>query len=837
MLETSLMVTKKPLFSWVREHCRGLQLLLFLMILVTVFLRVFPLEMQKRIVNVAIQSRNLNALFTYCGLYIAAVVMAGIFKYVINVLQGYIGQKILYEMRNQLYAHILSLPLAFFRRTPPGMVISSLTSELSGPGDFLGSALAVPTINLLTLLTFAGFMVYLNPLLAALSFAIYPVEIFIIPMLQRRYNRLNQERINVARSMSNAIGEAVSGMHEIHGNASYPIENKKLDGFGATLFSLRHRMNKTKFLVKFINNFFQSLGPFILFLVGGYLSIKGRLDLGALVAFLSAYEKLYDPWKELMGYYQDLQDSRVRYHQVMNYFDYPSEFQLKPEEDRGPYALRGKIDVNDLEFTVDGDIRILDQISLDVQPGEQLAVVGLSGSGKSTLAMVLGQLYSYGRGHVLLDGMELRTLSKLDVSHNIGYVAQHPFIFDDTIMENVLYACKSLGLSGQTTEQELPSRDEILQAIDEVGLSDDILRFGLNSMLEVSSLDGLAQKLIGAREEFYRRWGAELADDVEFFDAERFLHYTNLAENITFGYPNRPQYELEQLPTNKLFQRFLQEVELTAPLLELGQQMAMETVSLLEDLSDDQFFFEMSPIPRDEFELYSTIVERLEKGGGEPPGKKDRAALLKLALRFTISRHKMATFPSALEHRIIEARHKFYQKITTEDPDAFTFYHPEEYLYTHSIVENILFGHPKADRPRASEEIQKRVVGLLHEQDLFDEVMEAGLSFQVGSMGDRLSGGQKQKIALARVLLKKPRILILDEATASLDNRSQARVQDLINTQMRGKSTLVAVVHRLELVKNYDQIIVMKAGKIVEMGEYDELMARKGLFYELARGS
>ncbi|MDY0041806.1 MAG: ABC transporter ATP-binding protein/permease, partial [Desulforhabdus sp.] len=810
------MVTQKSLFSWVLERCRGLQLLLIVMILFTVFFRVFPLEMQKRIVNVAIRSRDINALLTYCGLYISAVVTAGILKYVINVVQGYIGQKILYEMRDQLYAHILSLPLSFFRRTSPGLVISSLTSELSGPGDFLGSALAVPIINLLTLIMFVGYMIYLNPLLAVLSFAMYPLEILIIPVLQKRYNKLNQDRINVTRGMSNAIGEAISGMHEIHGNASYPIENRKLDGFGSKLFALRHRMNKNKYMVKFINNFFQSLGPFILFLVGGYLSIRGRLDLGALVAFLSAYEKLYDPWKELMDYYQDFQDSRVRYYQVMNYFDYSPEFQLKPDEAREPYLLKGKIEINDLDFVADGNNRILDRVSLGLQPGEQLGVVGLSGSGKSTLAMVIGQLYSYTRGHVLVDGMELKTLTKLDVSHNMGYVAQHPFIFDDSIKENILYSRKSLSLSGH--DEGLPSRDEILRVIDEVGLTEDILRFGLNSVLERKVQIVLARKIVGIREEFYRRWGTQLVDDVEFFDVKRFLHYTNIAENISFGYPNRADCELEQLPSNRLFRRFLDEVGLTLPLLDLGQQLAKETVSLLEDIQDDQFFFEMSPIARDELEVYSAIVELLSKGGGEHLGRNEQDAILKLALRFTSSRHKMAALPSSLERQIIEARRLFFERFAAEDPGAFIFYHPDDYLYTHSLMDNILFGHLKADRPRATEEIQNHVVNLLHEQHLFAEVMEVGLSFQVGSKGDRLSGGQKQKIALARVLLKQPRILILDEATASLDNRSQTRIQELIKTELKGKSTLIAVVHRLELVKDYDQIIVMKAGKIVEMG-------------------
>jgi len=103
------------------------------------------------------------------------------------------------------------------------MVIASLTSELSAIGEFMGGAIAVPIINVLTLLAFAAYMSYLNPLLALLSLSIYPIEIVIIPLLQKRFNRLNRYRIEVTRTMSNVIGEAISGMHEVQGNAGYQL--------------------------------------------------------------------------------------------------------------------------------------------------------------------------------------------------------------------------------------------------------------------------------------------------------------------------------------------------------------------------------------------------------------------------------------------------------------------------------------------------------------------------------------------------------------------------------------------------------------------------------------
>jgi len=382
---------------------------LFGLIAVTVIARVVPLELQKRIINRAISLKKMDLLFIYCGFYLGAVVLAGSLNYLINVLQGYLGQKIFYEMRTELYQHVLRLPLPFFRRTPPGMVISSLTSELAGVGDFLGSALAVPLINVLTLCAFAGYLLYLNPLLALLSFGIYPIEIAIIPMLQKRYNRINFERIDVNRSLSNTIGEAIAGVHKVQAHGGYPIEGEKFGTFAAKLVDLRKRMYILNYGIKFINNFFQNLGPFFLFLLGGYLTMVGRFNLGALVAFLSAYEKLYDPWKELMDYYQDLQHSRVRYRRVMDYFDAEPEFPLAPT-DRQPYELAGRIEVEDLIYVAEGRVQLLDQISLSLEPGEQMALVGFSGSGKSTLALVLGQLYAYDKGHVLLDHRELKTL-------------------------------------------------------------------------------------------------------------------------------------------------------------------------------------------------------------------------------------------------------------------------------------------------------------------------------------------------------------------------------------------------------------------------------------------
>ena len=153
-----------------------------------------------------------------------------------------------------------------------------------------------------------------------------------------------------------------------------------------------------------------------------------------------------------------------------------------------------------------------------------------------------------------------------------------------------------------------------------------------------------------------------------------------------------------------------------------------------------------------------------------------------------------------------------------------------------SILNNIFFGRLKAANPQVEESINQRIIRLLIEEEILEKVLEIGMQFQVGSRGDRLSGGQRQKLAIARVLLKKPPVLILDEATSALDNKSQSRIQGLLETHWKGRATVIAVAHRLDTVKNFDRIMVMKAGQICESGTYTELMERRGLFYDLALG-
>ena len=850
-------LTERPLFYWVLNRFRGFQLVLLFIIIVSLFFRVYPLEMQRQIINVAINLKMLDKLYLYCALYMGAVLMAGLLKYLSNTMQAVLGQKILVGMRQEIYQHILKLPLQFFHRTQTGTIVSSVSAELNAIANFLGNAVAVPISAVLTFLTFLGFMIYLNPALGLLSMIIYPFELTVIPLLQRWYNNYNRKRVLTNRQITSLVNESVTGIQEVQGNAAFLLEHNKLTRLINRLYTITKRLSIIKYGIKFSNNLFQSIGPFLLFLVGGYFAIKGEFTIGAMVAFLSAYEKVYDPWKEVIEYYQTYQDARVRYKQIMDLLDHTPEFLIEPP-DRDPYQLNGAIEASDIDYQLSDSIQLLNNVSFQLEPGQHLALVGFSGSGKSTLSLMISQLLKSTSGYVNIDGHEINDLSKLDVALNISSVAQHPFIFTGSVRENLLYACNTLYLNN--LKERLPNRFEIIEMVKEVGLEEDIIRWGLRSIIPPNRAEPMISRFLQMRQIIQEKFRDQFSEAIEFYNATEFQHYLPIAKNIIFGSYVGEAFSNQKLLQKKEFRLFLRDNGLDDVLTALGADIAEATIEFLGDFRDDAFFFQGSPMSPDSFQEYQQLIRKMRRGSLTSLSNHECDRLLLLALDFIPGTHKIITISQSLEQEILSARKTFLEQIAGVDlaqcsdgtiqleilpyrqdqtklsEPLFTPFCINQYLYSHSLGDNILFG-TIIDRDRIGESIGNVAAKEFAQLGLLDDIMDIGLDFHVGSKGDNLSGGQKQKIALARALLKKSPILILDEATASLDNSSQARIQRYIETHLKGNTTVIAVVHRLDMISGYDHIIVMKDGEIAEAGSYNTLLDRKGTLYDLINDS
>ncbi|MCP4115895.1 MAG: ABC transporter ATP-binding protein [Desulfobacteraceae bacterium] len=825
-------IVKRPLVSWVFEGNVLLQVLLVVIIMVTVFARLIPLEMQKRIINQAIYLKKIDLLALYCIIYLSSVIAASLLKFSINIIQTVISQRATAAMRSHLFQHILTMPLDFFRSTQPGTVVNSLVNELTLPGNFIGMAVATPLTNILTIVAFAAYLFRLNPLLAGISLTIYPMMLVVIPVLQRRVNRENRQRVNASRELSSTIVESVSGLHEVQANGAFNLEYRKFSRLVDRLKTIRIQWNLFRSAVKVTNNLFTNLGPVIIFVLGGYLTMQGRLELGALVAFLSAQEKLYDPWKELIEFYQVYQDGSVAYRKTMKFYDLPVAHRLLPL-DRAPLELEPVIETKDLTLEIGQGVKLLDKVSLKLNPGEHLALVGFSGSGKSTLALCLAQLFAYTSGRAAIGEAEISHLTRADMVNTMGIVSQHPFIFSGTIKENLLYAHAALhGEEGLLDQRGEPSLDDLISVLQQSGIFVDVLKFGLNTIIHPDDRE-LASTIIRVRQHFQEEFGDVIDEWVEFFNETRYLVYSSISDNIIFGTPLDPEFQADNLAQSPFFLTFLDDAGLSTPLLTLARNLAEQTVDILKLMPDEALFFEQSPLRPEEFDTYNTLVTGIKGKALHRIAPAQRSALLALALRFAPGRHKTVLMPDSLKTLILTARRRFRERILNSRPHAISFLQGNPYIHTHSILNNILFGRPKSLSSHVQERINQFIVHLLVDEDLLEKVIEIGMGFDVGTSGNRLSGGQQQKIAIARAFLRSPSILIMDEATSALDNRSQQRIQRVLARRFKGKTTLISVVHRLDTLKEYDRIAFMKSGKIVEIGSYDELIQQKGYLYEL----
>jgi ABC-type multidrug transport system fused ATPase/permease subunit len=804
-------------------------------VVVAVAARIVPLEMQKRIVNDAIMEHRSDRLIFYCGVYLVSFLTAGGLKYLINALQTLIGQRTLARMRNALFSHLIRLPYGFFRRIQSGAVVTSVTTELASAGDFIGASVAVPFINILTLIGFAGYLFWLNPLLAAVSFSVYPVVMGIIPILQKRVNHYNRQRIAAAREVSGKIGEVVDGLHEVKTADAYHYEETLFRQLVDRLSRIRVTWNLYRFGIKTTNNLFVHFSRFLMFSIGGYLALKGRLDIGAMVAFLSAQERLYTPWKELIRFYQAYQTAAVTYRRTMDTYDLPPEAVARGAAP-STGSRGGSLDLTGVGYRTPAGNDLLTDISVSLSTGEHLALVGASGSGKSTLAHCLVRLIPHSRGSIRIGDGDIADMSRADLAATFGFVSQQPFVFDGTIDDNLVYGLIRKTGAGSTDPSSDISLDDRIEAIQQAGLFIDVLGFGMNTVLPENAGQGVRKRIVTVRNRLAAEEDAG-SDAIVRYDPKRLHPHIRLGENLMFGNPIGKGFEIGRLSKNRHVTSLLEKQKLISPLEILGFTLLGHIGSALHDpegMDHVRHRLEIDPKKMTHLRDLSSRLDR--KKDIESLSARDRMHLLQLALSFTPSDFPGITVGDTLTEKIIESRHRIRQKLTRAGASGVSFFDKERYTEGADLLDNILFGRLVTDRRDVRETLYEKIYRLSIEENVFECIVSAGLGYRVGNRGENLSGGQQQKLAIARMFLKKPPILVMDEATASLDRQSQAKIQQILETRWKGRHTLVAVMHRLDAVDGFDRIAVMKGGRIEETGTYDALMDNQGLFHGMVHG-
>jgi len=870
------------IYRFIFKHSVRQQVILLMMTLASFPFLYFSLNLPKTIINTAIRSSShfpikiqgfsferIPYLMFLCFLFLILVFVNGSFKYRINTFKGRLGERMLRRFRFQLFQRLLRFPLGYFSRASSAQIIPMITAECESLGGFIGDAVALPAFQGGTLLTIVFFMFMQDPVLGAAAVAGIPIQGYVIPKLQRKVNQLNRARVRTVRQVADRVNETAAGMIEIHANDTVKLQLTDFAHLLGRIYDIRFEIYQRKFFTKRLNNFFNQLVPFFFYSIGGYLVIRGQLSFGALVAVLAAYKDIASPWKELLDFYQNKENSRIIYEQIIEQFQPAglSRAELLLAEPATIPRLEGELAVSNLTLAEDDRSRIVDAVSFTLKLDEHIAIIGQGGSGKSELALLLARLVPPTSGRITLNGQNIADLPLAVVGRRIGYVSATPYLFAGTLRENLLLALRHRPVRPAEYDEATARRrarqlDEtrrsgnidfdleadwvdyaaagvddgaqlsqrIAELLERVDFAADVYDFGLRGRIDPAANPELTGRLLDARRALARR----LVDDgitklVESYDPERYNTNASVAENLLFGTPIGPVFDFEALADNSYVLYVLDKVGLTDDLVDIGRQVAAMMTEMFADLpSGHEFFEKFSFISADDLPEFTAILSAIDSGGSASLKKDQRQKLLSLPFKLIAARHRLDVLDARIQARLLEARHTFRNELPEEARGQIEFFDPERYNAAATLQDNILVGKIAYGEADAPVRVPVVLAEVLEAMSLRPAIIDAGLDYQVGSGGSRLSLAQRQRAAVARALLKRPDLLILNEATSALDAASQAKVSAGLSEEMAGRG-LVWVLHRAGLARNFDRVLVMSGGKLAEQGRFAELDRKDSL--------
>lgn len=863
---------EKTLFKFIWRYSKRDQIILLILTAISFPFLYLSLDLPKTIINKAIGGKDvpeeifgmtvdqIDYLLILSGAFLALVFVNGGFKFYVNVFRGQLGERMLRRLRYSLLARVLRFPLPQFKKVSQGEVIQMVNSEVEPLGGFVGDSIALPAFQGGTLLTILIFMFIQDWMLGLAAIALYPIQGYIIPKLQWHVNQLGKKRVRNVRVLAEKIGEAVSGIEEVHANdGARRILARFTERLGV-IYDIRYEIFRRKFFIKFLNNFIAQLTPFFFYSIGGYLVIKGDLTFGALVAILAAYKDLSAPWKELLTYYQRLADSRIKYDQVIEQFDpqgiWPENYQMAEIE--ADFSLAGNVSAGNLSILDEESQPIVEKLSFDISKSEHIALTGPSSGGKDLATILMARLLAPDSGQIVVAGKQIADLPEAATGRYMGYIGPNAFVFNATLKENILLGAmhrpistegelnedlKNAQLSGNSlddlgaewldynaigvdSDEGLQKRlIELLQVVD---LDGDVYSMGLRSTVDGFDDDQLLEQILTARKKFRERLDkSDISNFVESFDKEVFNSNASVAENLLFGTPKGDSFNSENIGTNAYVVEILERVGLKDEFIRIGRDVASTMVELFADLpSDHEYFSQYSFISSEDLPEFQTLLARSERLGLENMSTEDSNQFLSLPFKLIPARHRLDLITNDIQKRILEARKLFAEEIGDELRDEIEFFEAGHYNRSSSIQDNILFGKIALDKANAIEEVNHLVTEIIDQENLRPVIINAGLNSQAGLAGSRLSQGQRQKLSIARALLRRPDHLILNEATSSLDSGSQTIVMSNLLSEMKGRNITWAL-QRASLAENFDRVLVLSGGQVVEDGSFQDLVKKE----------
>jgi ATP-binding cassette subfamily B protein len=405
----------------------------------------------KLVIDDAILHRNLSKLTLYTSLMIALPIVSGLIGVGQTYLNNLVGQRVMRDLRNNLYAHLQAMSLRFFSATRTGEIQSRLSNDVGGIQNVITNTATSVVSNITTTLSTIVAMFILSWQLTAVSLALLPVFLYItyrVGSIRREISK-NTQRSMADMTVLTEETLSVSGIlltktfgRQAQSSARFEGENQRLADL-----QLRQQMVGRWFFM-LISTFF-TITPAVVYYVAGRMILGTpvgqvpAITVGGIVAFTTLQRGLFFPLGQLLNVQVELQGALALFDRIFEYLDLPIEIQDKPGAVvLDPQRVQGRITFDHVTFRYDPSIErpAVDDVTFEAEPGQLVALVGPSGAGKTTLSYLTARLYDVNEGAVRIDGIDVRDLQLESLAESIGIVTQETYLFHSSVRDNLLFA-------------------------------------------------------------------------------------------------------------------------------------------------------------------------------------------------------------------------------------------------------------------------------------------------------------------------------------------------------------------------------------------------------------
>lgn len=420
-------------------------LLVFMALMISAVLGLFPSVVTGYIVDSLVdKSTTLNGLLKLIG--IAFVILAS--SQIISVLEQYINswisQKIIYDMRNEMYDHLQRMPHSFFTNEKQGEIITRMNSDINGVGTVISGLLASIVSNILTVAVSVFYLFYTDWRLAVVGLFVLPVMIIPTRLVSIKRWKLAGEAQEKHDVLNQQINEtlSVSGSMLVKLFCKENIEYNNFKGINdqATKITIKEKRAGSWFHV--LLGMFIQVAPLLIYFAGGYLIISKTdtsLTIGDITVVVALVNRLYQPVRSLLDLEVDFIRSLALFTRIFEYLDMDRQIE-SPSGAIKPDLSNATVEFRDVRFSYENEKPILKGVDFLVPSGKMYAIVGTSGAGKSTVIGLIPRLYDTKSGEVLVANENVKDFDLAYLRTNIGIVTQDTYLFNGTILENLLYA-------------------------------------------------------------------------------------------------------------------------------------------------------------------------------------------------------------------------------------------------------------------------------------------------------------------------------------------------------------------------------------------------------------